>query len=100
MSDDLSLDRETVDAQRELMGAAPLRVLECGHEKHTHRPDAARCRTCGVVKAVMTPARAAKQAAIEERAAELNDDLAKRARERAAAFRRHAETTNTRGARP
>lgn len=95
--DDLSLDLETTDAQRELMGApAPLRLLECGHTKHTHRTDVARCTECArvhhtsVVRAVLTPEMARAKAAEALRAAQHAEELALRHREAAARFTRFA----------
>lgn len=72
---------------------APLRVLACGHERATFRTDATFCRACLCMQAVITPERALREAEVNERAAQFNDDLAKRARDRAAAFRRFATTT-------
>jgi hypothetical protein len=93
MSNDLALDHETVSAQLEVCPVAPVRVLACGHERATFRDDATFCRACLCVQAVLTPERALREAEVNERAAQLNDDLARRARERAAAFRRFATTT-------
>lgn len=91
--DDLSLDLETVDAQRELMGApAPLRVLSCGHERRTHRTDAAVCHRCGhVARQVMTAELMRAEAAAADRAVRFAEEMAANARVRAAAWRERAE---------
>lgn len=96
--DDIALDRETVDAQLEVVPRAPMRVLACGHTKHTFLGDAAHCRACGNRQPILTLERALELAATNERAAALNDDLARRARERASAFRAYAEREMKKGA--
>lgn len=93
MTDDIALDRETVDAQCEVMPRAPLRMLACGHEKRTHRTDVARCRDCrGEPRVVLTPEQCLERVVTALRTARDFETHALIARQRAAAYQRHADT--------
>ena len=90
--DDIALDRETVDAQCEVMPRAPLRMLTCGHEKHTHRVTTTKCRQCfNEPRPVLTPEECRARAATSLRAAREFENHALIARQRAAAYQRHAD---------
>lgn len=92
--DDIALDRETVDAQCEVMPRAPLRMLACGHERHTHSTTVSRCRQCrGEPMAVLTPEQCRARVAEALRAAREFENHALIARQRAAAYERHADHT-------
>jgi hypothetical protein len=90
--DELSLDRETVDAQREIgAGRGPERWLECGHARRTNRTDTALCGRCGRQQRVLDAAGMRAEAAKQERAVRFAEDMAAAARVAARLWKERAQ---------